>query len=207
MSPLLDIAVRLGRLSLEDPRKGMRAVLDLGVPVPARTFGLLLMAVGSAVLTHIGFLLLPVSDDPLLAYLMASPFRTAVVQWLALAASVVLIARIGRARGGVGSFADALLVVVWLQLLMLAVQVVQIVALVVIPPVAAMINIAGLGLFFWLLTNFIAELHGFTALRAVFGAVVVTIVCVAFLMVIVLAFVLGPEALIQALGPEVVTHV
>ena len=207
MSPLLDIAVRLGRLSLEDPRKGMRAVLDLGVPVPARTFGLLLMAVGSAVLTHIGFLLLPVSDDPLLAYLMASPFRTAVVQWLALAASVVLIARIGRARGGVGSFADALLVVVWLQLLMLAVQVVQIAALVVIPPVAAMINIAGLGLFFWLLTNFIAELHGFTTLRAVFGAVVVTIVCVAFLMVIVLAFVLGPEALIQALGPEVVTHV
>ena len=192
---LLDTLLALARLTLEDPRKGARAVLDLGVPLPARTAGLMLMAVGSALVTHLGFLLMPATDDPMLAFMTGSPFRTAALQWVFLAASVLLIFRVGRARGGVGGLADSLLIVVWLQVLMLGVQIVQLIALILVPPLAGLINIVGLGLFFWLMTHFLAELHGFTSLGKVLAGILVTMFAAAFVLVIILALVLGPEAL------------
>jgi Yip1 domain len=185
----------LVKLTLEDPRRGVRAVLNLGIPLPARTAALLLMAVGSALLTHLGFLVLPPSEDPVMAFITGSPLRTAVVQWVILACTVVLIDRVGRARGGTGNLADALLIVVWVQVIMLGLQVVQLVALLVAPPLAMIINLGGLVLFFWLLTNFIAELHGFSSRSAVFIGIAVTGLAVAFVLVLVLTLILGPGAL------------
>jgi hypothetical protein len=192
MTPSL---VDLMKLTLQDPRRGVRAVLNLGVPLPARTAALLLMAVGSAVLTHIGFLLLPPASDPVMAFITGSPLRTAIVQWVILACTVVLIDRVGRARGGTGNLADALLIVVWVQVIMLALQMVQLVALVIAPPLAVIINLGGLVLFFWLLTNFVAELHGFASRQAVFVGIAVTGFAVAFVLVFILVLILGPEAL------------
>jgi Yip1 domain len=185
----------LVKLTLEDPRRGVRAVLNLGIPLPARTAALLLVAVGSALLTHLGFLVLPPSEDPVMAFITGSPLRTAVVQWVILACTVVLIDRVGRARGGTGNLADALLIVVWVQVIMLGLQVVQLVALLVAPPLAMIINLGGLALFFWLLTNFIAELHGFASRGAVFVGIVVTGFAVAFVLILVLTLIVGPEAL------------
>lgn len=185
----------LVKLTLEDPRRGVRAVLNLGIPLPARTAALLLVAVGSALLTHLGFLVLPPSEDPVMAFITGSPLRTAVVQWVILACTVVLIDRVGRARGGTGNLADALLIVVWVQVIMLGLQLVQLVALLVAPPLAMIIYLGGLALFFWLLTNFIAELHGFASRGAVFVGIVVTGFAVAFVLILVLTLIVGPEAL------------
>lgn len=187
----------LVRLSLQDPRAGARAVLSLGVPMPARTLGLLLMAVASAVLMQVGFMILPPTDDALAVFMMASPLRTAIIQWVILAVSVLLIYRVGRAWGGKGSLPDSLLVVVWLQVIMLGVQVVQVVALIIAPPVAAIINLAGLVLFFWLMTSFIAELHGFASRGAVLAGLLVTSFAVAMILVLLLILILGPEALVN----------
>jgi hypothetical protein len=172
----------------------MRAVLHEDVPVPARTAALLLMAVVSALLMHLGSALLPPPVDPLTRFMMHSPIRTAGIQWLLLAGSVLLIHRVGAAWGGQGSLVDALLVVVWLQVIMLAVQILQLVALVLLPPVAAMINLGGLLLFFWLLTNFVAELHGFASLGRVLAGILVTSFAVVLLMAVAAVFLLGPEA-------------
>jgi hypothetical protein len=185
----------LVKLTLEDPRRGVRAVLNLGIPLPARTAALLLVAVGSALLTHLGFLVLPPSEDPVMAFITGSPLRTAVVQWVILACTVVLIDRVGRARGGTGNLADALLIVVWVQVIMLGLQLVQLVALLVAPPLAMIIYLGGLALFFWLLTNFVAELHGFASRGAVFVGIVVTGFAVAFVLILVLTLIVGPEAL------------
>jgi len=185
----------LARLSLKDPRAGARALLSLGVPMPARTLGLLLMAVVSAVLMQVGFMILPPTDDPLALVMMASPLRTAAIQWLILSVSVLLIYRVGRAWGGKGSLPDSLLVVVWLQVIMLGVQVVQVVALLLAPPVAAIINLAGLVLFFWLMTSFIAELHGFASRGLVLAGILVTSFAVAMVLVFLLFLFVGPEAL------------
>ena len=103
--------------------------------------------------------------------------------------------RIGRAFGGVGSLADAFLVVIWLQLIMLFVQLAQLLALILAPPLAGLLGLAGFVLFLWLLVNFIAELHGFRSLGAILAAVVVTFFLAAFVVAILLGLFLGPEAL------------
>lgn len=195
MSGLGEEIIALAKLSLQDPRAGARALLRLGVPLPARTVGLLLMAVASAFLMHIGFLILPPSEDPLAGYMMQSPLRTAIIQWVILSVSVLLIYRIGRAWGGQGSLPDTLLVVVWLQVIMLAVQLAQVVALLLLPPLAGIINLAGLVLFFWLMTSFIAELHGFASRGKVLAGILATSLGVAMILVMVLSLIFGPEAL------------
>ncbi|WP_167850864.1 YIP1 family protein [Tabrizicola caldifontis] len=195
MTGLRDQIISLARLSVQDPRRGARTLLSLDVPLPARTAGLLLMAVASAVLMHLGFLLLPPANDQMSQFLMQSPIRTAVIQWLILVISVFLIFQIGRAWGGHGSLPDTLLIVVWLQVIMLGVQVVQLLALILAPPLAGIVNIAGLILFFWLLSSFIAELHGFASRGKVLAGIFATTFAVALIVVFVLSLFIGPEAL------------
>lgn len=193
MTGLLDEIMRLARQSLEDPRAGARSLLALGVPLPARTAGLLLMAVSSALLMHAGFLLMPVTDDPTALFMMQSPLRTAVIQWLVLVASVFLIYRVGRALGGKGGIADTLLVVVWLQVIMLGVQILQLVVLIIAPAFAGIVNLAGLVLFFWLITSFIAVLHGFASRWAVLAGIFGASFAVVVVLVILVSAFFGPE--------------
>jgi hypothetical protein len=194
MTGLWDQLLGLARLSLEDPRAGMRAVLQQDIPVPARTAALLLMAVISALLMHLGAAFLPPPIDPVTQFLMVGPIRTAIIQWLILAGSVLLIHRVGAAWGGRGSFVDALLVVVWLQIIMLGVQLVQLLALVLVPPVAGVLNLVGLVLFFWLLTSFVAELHGFASRGKVFAGILAAAFGVVLLLAVMMTLLLGPEA-------------
>lgn len=185
----------LALLSLRDPRAATRALLAQNVPLAARSAGLLLMAVLSTLMLQAGFVVAPPAGDPVAGFLSQSPLQTAVVQWLVLILSSGLIYRVGRAFGGQGSLADALLIVVWLQLLMLGVQVLQLVAFIVMPPLGGLIGLVGFGLFLWLSTNFIAELHGFRSLAKVFAGMFLTAFAMAMLAAMLLGLILGPEAL------------
>jgi Yip1 domain len=187
----------LTQLTLQDPRQATRVLLAEGVPMRARTGGLLLVAVVSAVFASIQLGASPQALDPLSAFMLASPFRAAVVQWLFLALSVVLIHRVGRAFGGKGSFPDALLVVVWLQLLTLAIQVLQLAATLVAPPLAGIIGLGGFVLFLWLMTAFIAELHGFASRGLVFLGMVLSALGAGLILGIVMILILGPEAFVN----------
>jgi Yip1 domain len=168
------------RLTLRDPRAGARRIMALGLPASAGRPALGLMAITSAILAHLSLAAVdPAAGDPF-GDLMSSPIRTAVLQFVILMAAVWLIHAVGRARGGSGSLAQALSLMVWLQLLMLGIQIVQLVLQLALPPVAGLVNIVGMVLFFWLLTNFIAELHGFRSRLAVFGGVVVGLIGLGF---------------------------
>lgn len=195
MTGIIDQMVALARLCLNDPRAGVRALLAMGVPLPARTAGLLLVAVGSALLLHLGFLVMPPADDALSRFMSQSPIQTAVVQWLILAATVLGIYRIGRVFGGTGSLPDALLIVVWLQIIMLAVQIVQLFSFILIPFLAGLISLGGFVLFLWLLTSFVAELHGFASRWVVFAGLIGSGFALALVAAVILSFILGPEAL------------
>jgi Yip1 domain len=190
---LSDRIVTLAQLSLNDPRRAARALLSEDVPMPARTGGLLLVAVLSAFLASIQSGLQTQALDPVSAFMMASPIRAAVIQWLFLALSVLLIHNVGRAFGGTGSFPDALIVVVWLQLLMLALQLVQLVAFLMSPPLAGLIGLAGLALFFWLMASFVAELHGFASRGAVLAGIIAVTVATGLVIGVAVVLVVGPE--------------
>jgi hypothetical protein len=192
-----DRLLSLAQLTLQNPRQAARALLSEGVPMRARTAGLLLVAVVSALLASLQVGLNPQTLDPFSAFMLASPFRAAIFQWLFLALSVGLIYRVGRAFGGTGSLPDALLIVVWLQMLTLALQVLQLVATIIAPPLAGIIGLGGLVLFLWLMTSFISELHGFKSRGLVFLGMVLTAIAAGLVLGIVLILLVGPEAIVD----------
>ena len=69
---------------------------------------------------------------------------------------------------------------------------------VLLPPFAPAAYLAGLALFFWLLTNFVAELHGFDSLsKTFFGILVVLavpILLLGFGLALVIAVTVGVPA-------------
>ncbi|MES2814020.1 MAG: YIP1 family protein [Pseudomonadota bacterium] len=184
----------LAQLTLQDPKQAARVLLAEGVPLRARSAGLLLVAILSAITASIQITGRE-ALDPLSAFMLASPIRATIFQWLFLSVSVVLIHRVGRAFGGTGSFADALLIVVWLQVIMLGFQVLQLAVMPLAPAFSGLIGLVSFMIYLWLLTVFIAELHGFVSRGLVFLAMVITGVAAGFLLVVLLILLLGPEAL------------
>jgi Yip1 domain len=187
----------LMQLTLQDPTRAARELLAEGVPLAARTAGLLLVAVLSALLVSLQIGDGTQAPDPITAFMLGSPFRTAVLQWGFLALSVVLIHRVGRAFGGRGSLPDALLIVVWLQALMLGFQLVQLVVSPILPDLAGLIGLVSFVIYFWLLAHFIAELHGFASRKLVFVGMVATGLAAGFALAVLFILILGPEAFVN----------
>ena len=100
---------------------------------------------------------------------------------------VFAIAHIGRMFGGVGSFEGALALMTWLQFVFLIVQGVQLAVMVLIPSILGIVSILAIGLFFWLLVNFITVLHGFTSVGTVFVMTLLSFVTLLFALSLVLA--------------------
>lgn len=124
----------LAGLTVQDPRQAARVLLAEGVPMRARTAGLLLVAVVSALLAKCPAGHPARGLDPFQRLHAGQPVpRRRCPMKLFLALTVVLIHRVGKAFGGRGSFPVSL-IVVWLQLLTLALQLLQLVASLVVPP-------------------------------------------------------------------------
>ena len=71
--------------------------------------------------------------------------------------------------------------------MMVLIQVVQLVALALVPPLAAVVAIATMIWVFWAYANFVAELHGFGNAFIVLGAVVLTAIVLFFGMAMLFA--------------------
>lgn len=192
---MMDVSVtavlELVRFSVQSPRSAVRQILAMAIPYAARWLLFLLVISASAVLTHVGFDLLPQDDRAFMETAMSSPLRTAILQAGCLLMAVLAVHRVGRWRGGTGNFADSLLLVGWLQFILLCLQITQIIALLILPPVAEIIGVIGLVLSFWLLTQFILELHGFQSAWKVFLGILGVLVSAAMAASLVLVLVLG----------------
>lgn len=188
--------LQMARFTVQSPREGARMVMALNVPVEARWVALALMAVGSAMLTALSLALLPPEVMALAGPQLPRPLVSAGLQLCALVVAVHATYRIGKWRGGHGSFADALLLIVWLQFILLILQAAQLLAQVLLPPLSDLIGLAGIALFFWLMTNFVAELHGFQSLLSVFlGILATTFLFGLVLAMLLLPFVAGMEGI------------
>lgn len=187
----MDLTLRgllaMARDTVADPRAGARRIMAIDLNLRERWLALALMAVISTLLTHLSFALAPAAARAFLDDAMASPLRTAVIQSVALFAGTLAVYRLGQARGGTGSLADAISLMAWLQFILLLAQVAQVLAEVLVPPLAQVIGVAAVALFFWLLTHFVAELHGFRSLGATFVGVLLGMVALAFALALLLA--------------------
>lgn len=147
----------LARLSFADPVAGGKAVIALNPPLALR-WTLLAASITAAVVLAYA---LPVLWGQ--GANMPSPFVATGVQGAINLLAVIMIAVVGRLLGGRGGIEDALLLVGWLQALMLGLQVLQLMALLVLPAAAAGLTMASIVIFLWLLTGFICALHGFSS--------------------------------------------
>lgn len=179
-------ALTLVRLSLRDPRQGLRAVLDLPLSAAERWMVAGLSMILPTLMIFISLSLAPMPDGSPMFPL--SPFALLGVQGSAILMMSSMTYAVGRWRGGRGSFSDALLTIGWLQLVMVAVQVALLLLELAFPPVAAVLGVVATVLMFWLLTNFVAEVHGFTSLPLTFLGIVATMTLAA----LVLALLMGP---------------
>jgi hypothetical protein len=164
------------RDSLLRPRVAARRVLALGLPLVVLAMALAAVTAAGMVLAYAAARLTGGGVDAMTAAILRAPLMGAVLQLAIMSAVVIGTARVGRLFGGAGTVAGALALVVWLNVIMLLAQVLQIVALVILPPLAFFLAIATLLWLLWAFSSFVAELHGFTNLAAVLGGVVVTTV-------------------------------
>jgi hypothetical protein len=180
----LDTIQDLLRATLSNPRAAAARLKALDLPVQTGWTAMLLVSVASAFLGFIGFMASPAQGDPGVAAMFGSPLRTALIQFSVLALTGFLAYWVGRRFGGTGTLAQALVLVAWVQVPPIALQIVQLVVMVLAPGLAPLIGIVGFALYAVLLTLFVAELHGFRSGVAVFFGILV----VGFLVALVAAF-------------------
>jgi hypothetical protein len=187
----LSTLLQLARFTVQSPREGARMVMRADLPMPARWVALALMAVVSSLMAHLSMRLMPMESQAQMGGMMASPIQTAILQAALMLVSVHAVYHIGRWRGGQGSFADALILMGWLQFLLLILQVVQIVTQIILPPLSNLIGFVSIGIFLWLISNFIAELHRFSSVFKTMLAVLATLFAAGFILSLLLLAVVG----------------
>lgn len=189
MIPDLKTLIAKALLSVRDPRGAARWVMAFDMPRIARWQALLLVVVVSAILARLTVTFFAEPETVAMGGLLLNPATTAVIQMSVLVIAVFAIYWIGHAMGGKGGFGDTILLVAWLQFCMVCLQIAQTAALLILPPMASLIGVAGFVLFFWLLTSFVAELHGFASLAQVFLMIMVSLLALVFGMSVILTLI------------------
>jgi len=176
----LPMLMQLVAVSIRTPRDAARMIMAIDLPRALRWQVLFLFVLIGAILAV--FLTYLITGHAVLyvGFIQVQPIAAAMVTASGSVLTVFAIYWVGRALGGTGHFADAISVVAWLQFVVVTFQVAQLAVFIVMPPLAAVIDLAGTLLSIWLLTNFIAELHGFKSLSKVFVMILVTLFAFAF---------------------------
>lgn len=185
----------LMRESLMDPRAATRRITGLQLPTQTLWQALAAVICLTVLLEQALFWLgggggpmpdpatLTVQEQQIFALTRAyaeNPLMMAAIQGAFAVIAVFAIFIVGRICGGTGAFEDALAMVAWFQTVLLALQIAQAVTGVVLPPLSGILAIIVLVLFFYLLTMFTAELHGFESPGMVFAMIIATMIAMAF---------------------------
>ncbi len=187
--------------SITNAQEGAEEVLALGVPRQALWLSLATVVVISTVISQAQSVFFQSLGAELPDGLLGNTLAMGAILFVILAITAYAIWIIGGFFGGKGSLEEALLLVAWLQFIMIVVQLAQLVAMLLLPPLAALILLAGFILFFWLLTNFVAVVHRFQSRALVFLMIIVSAFVLAFLAGIVLS-IIGVDLSSMMVVPE-----
>lgn len=148
-------------LTLREPGRAVALMRDMALPMPSRWMVLLLAVSLSTLLAGVARVMFPLPGDDPLAPLLSSPFTLALAQLGALVLSAALVTAIGRSFGGHGSFADALLLIGWVELILVGLQAMQLVVMAVLPGSGALMSMMAFALSIYLTISLTKALHGF----------------------------------------------
>lgn len=184
----LSSIISLVLMTLRDPRSVAQIILALDWPRAARWQALFLISILSIMVVQLMQIAMGTTAEMVL---MGQPVGVAVGlgigQMVMLIAGVYAMAIIGRWVGGRGDLDGAIILVTWLQVVLFGFQVLQVLLLFILPPLSDMLALGAFVISFWLLTVFVAELHGFQRLSVVFLGIVATLIGLAIGLAIILS--------------------
>ena len=186
MTRLLNMRVllQMAAQTLRNPQEGAHLVMGLALPSRVLWLFFALQLVLSAIIKTIVFELFPQEGANLSAN---TAINLSIAEAVIAVILVFAITYIGRHFKGHGTFDQGLTLVLWLQFILLCMNVVQIGVMLILPPAGQVLTFLALALSFWLLAQFIAALHGFTSLGRIFLGIVLTLMAMAFLFNILFA--------------------
>ncbi len=181
--------------TVPEPRKVARDVFAFAAPRRALWQILALLLVAMTFLAVISSILFPVDPaelgaafgDDEVAPVFANPMATGVVQAMSAVLTVWAIYWFGRAAGGTGRFEQALLTVIWLHFVLLILQLAILTIGLFAPGLALLLTVLSFVLTFWLLSHFVAEMHGFRSAGAVFAGIMMVLLVMAVALSMMLA--------------------
>lgn len=172
--------------TVPEPRKVARDVQSLPLSRGILWQMLALLLVATTFLGVIASILYPV-DPEAFGPLFVDPIITGIAQAAVAVLTVFGIYWVGRMVGGTGSFDQALLTVIWLHFVLLIVELGVIFLGAFAPGIALLLWILGMVMTFWILSHFIAEMHGFNNAGMVFVGIILTM----FAAMVVFSIILG----------------
>lgn len=183
--------------SIRSPREGAQEVLALGIPRDAIAVLVALVIVLNVLVTEIALMSMIAAlgeEAAALAQMGGQPIFSVMLRIVSFVITIGAVFGVGRAMGGTGSLEETAIILSWFQFLLACMMVAMIFAVLILPPLAAILGLAVLLLIPWLFTNFVAALHGFQSLMAVFLGVVVCSTIAFVLMLFVISIFGGADA-------------
>lgn len=173
--------------TVPEPRKVARDLFDLGLPRETLWTALALVIVLNAGLGVVAGLLFPV-DAAQMGPVLSAPILLGVIEAAFMFALSWAIYLIGRTCGGQGALSDAITTVVWMELIFLLLQAVTLILSFFAPALAAITMFVSVFLFFWILSQFTSESHGFRSVglvfAAIFGCLLIAVFALSFVLVL-----------------------
>lgn len=120
------------------------------------------MALGAAVCLSVLLVFGVNGGVPVPLFENADPFGPWMMAIFVFSTAVILVFGLfwtGRAMGGSGTLSQTVMIMAWLQMLQFAGQLVQVIAALLVPPMAGIIGLAVLGFLVFVLLNFLDVLH------------------------------------------------
>ena len=189
----LDSLLQTLRSSLVSPREGIRIVMGWRLSLQDSILALGLTAVVSAGLISLVVGTLPPNMDPVSAAMLTNPIYLALMQFVGLGMIALCLHLLGRVFKGHGTLPEAVALMAWLEAVLILLSVAQSVIVFLFPPLGLILVPLGLMISLWLITNYVAELHGFTSLPLTLFGVIGAFLAAGIVMVFVFffAFALG----------------
>lgn len=155
------------------PKDLARRLIAMNLPMQARLIALGAVVAASAALGTLAEILFAFITKIDLGA-VGSPLPMAVVQGVLILYGAFAMVLVGGVFGGRGRYADALLLMVWIEFVLMVAQIAQVLIMVFFPLTSVVVSLAVVGLLFWLLVQFTAALHGFTEMVPVAFGVIAT---------------------------------
>ena len=197
MAPdLLTITVRQAILTVRDPKAGLGSVMAYRLGNRELAEAAALVSILGAIIAALMLAFTPADSDDVMLTPARSPMVLALFQIATIFVSAYLLYFVGRLFGGDGTFGACLTASIWLQVILLLVQILQLVLMFIIPFLATLAYLAAILLVVYLSVSFVKEVHGFRSLFAVSAGVIGTM----FVLAMVIAFLMAMFGIVPQQG-------